>query len=647
MHRSFSFMIRITLKDGSERSYPQPLTARAVAESISSRLAEAAIAARVDGRIVDLSFRIERDARVEILTERDPEALEIIRHSTAHLLAQAVQRLYPGTQVTIGPVIEDGFYYDFAREEAFTPEDLEKIEAEMRRIAAEALVVERTEMPREEAIAFFRRMGEEYKAQIIESIPPEETISLYRQGEFVDLCRGPHVPDTGKLRHFKLMKVAGAYWRGDPRNEMLQRIYGTAWLRREDLEAYLKRLEEAEKRDHRRLGRQLGLFHLQEEAPGMVFWHPKGWTLYRIVEDYMRGVYRRAGYQEIRCPMILDRSLWERSGHWENFKENMFTTSSENRDYAVKPMNCPGHVQVFRQGLHSYRELPIRYGEFGSCHRNEPSGALHGLMRVRAFTQDDGHIFCTEEQIEGEVHDFIEVLRQVYADFGFEDILYKLSTRPAKRIGSDEIWDKAEKALEAALEAHGLQYQVQPGEGAFYGPKIEFVLKDSLGRTWQCGTIQVDFSMPQRLGAEYVAEDSSRRTPVMLHRAIIGSFERFIGILIEHYAGAFPPWLAPVQAVVMNITDAQAEYAASVVRALQDRGLRVQPDLRNEKIGYKIREHTVQRVPYLLVVGDREREAGLVAVRARSGENLGTMTPDEFAARLREEARPGRSGRSC
>lgn len=619
MHRSFSFMIRITLKDGSERSYPQPLTARAVAESISSRLAEAAIAARVDGRIVDLSFRIERDARVEILTERDPEALEIIRHSTAHLLAQAVQRLYPGTQVTIGPVIEDGFYYDFAREEAFTPEDLEKIEAEMRRIAAEALVVERTEMPREEAIAFFRRMGEEYKAQIIESIPPEETISLYRQGEFVDLCRGPHVPDTGKLRHFKLMKVAGAYWRGDPRNEMLQRIYGTAWLRREDLEAYLKRLEEAEKRDHRRLGRQLGLFHLQEEAPGMVFWHPKGWTLYRIVEDYMRGVYRRAGYQEIRCPMILDRSLWERSGHWENFKENMFTTSSENRDYAVKPMNCPGHVQVFRQGLHSYRELPIRYGEFGSCHRNEPSGALHGLMRVRAFTQDDGHIFCTEEQIEGEVHDFIEVLRQVYADFGFEDILYKLSTRPAKRIGSDEIWDKAEKALEAALEAHGLQYQVQPGEGAFYGPKIEFVLKDSLGRTWQCGTIQVDFSMPQRLGAEYVAEDSSRRTPVMLHRAIIGSFERFIGILIEHYAGAFPPWLAPVQAVVMNITDAQAEYAASVVRALQDRGLRVQPDLRNEKIGYKIREHTVQRVPYLLVVGDREREAGLVAVRARSG----------------------------
>lgn len=637
-------MIRIALPDGSFRQFDRPITAREIASAISPRLAEAALAARVDGKLVDLSYRVERDAAVEIITDRDPAALDIVRHSTAHLLAQAVQRLYPGTQVTIGPVIEDGFYYDFARDEPFTPEDLKRIEEEMRRIVEERLPIERSIMPREEAIAFFRGMGEEYKAQIIEGIPPEEAISVYRQGEFVDLCRGPHVPDTGKLKHFKLMSVAGAYWRGDPRNPMLQRIYGTAWLRQEDLQAYLKRLEEAEKRDHRRLGRQLGLFHLQEEAPGMVFWHPKGWTLYRIVEDYMRGVYRRAGYQEIRCPLILDKSLWERSGHWENFKEHMFTTSSENREYAIKPMNCPGHVQVFRQGLHSYRELPIRYGEFGSCHRNEPSGALHGLMRVRAFTQDDGHIFCTEEQIEGEVHEFIRVLREVYADFGFTQILYKLSTRPAKRIGADELWDKAEAALAAALRAHGLEYQLQPGEGAFYGPKIEFVLQDSLGRAWQCGTIQVDFSMPARLGAEYVAEDSSRRTPVMLHRAIIGSFERFIGILIEHYAGAFPPWLAPVQAVVMNITDAQADYAKSVAQGLLDQGFRVHADLRNEKIGYKIREHTMQRVPYLLIVGDREREAGLVAVRLRSGENLGTMRLDEFAARLRDEARPGRAG---
>jgi threonyl-tRNA synthetase len=632
-------MPQITLPDGSKRRFEHPVTVAEVAASIGAGLAKAALAGKVDGRLVDLSHRIEGDAALEIVTDRHPDAIEIVRHSTAHLMAQAVQRLFPDTQVTIGPVIDNGFYYDFARKTPFTPDDLVAIEQEMERIAKSALPVERSVMARDEAVAFFRAKGEEYKAQIIESIPADETLSLYGQGEFIDLCRGPHVPDTGKLRHFKLMKLAGAYWRGDHRNEMLQRIYGTAWLTRADLEAYLKQLEEAEKRDHRRVGKQLGLFHMQEEAPGMVFWHPKGWTLWQVVEQYMRRVYKASGYQEIRCPQVLDRSLWEKSGHWENFKDNMFTTHSENRDYAVKPMNCPGHVQVFKQGLHSYRELPIRYGEFGSCHRNEPSGALHGLMRVRAFTQDDGHVFCTEDQIQSEVAAFIDTLQGVYADFGFSDILYKLSTRPEQRIGSDEVWDKAEKALAAALDGKGIAYELQPGEGAFYGPKIEFVLKDSIGRLWQCGTIQVDFSMPGRLGAEYVAEDSSRRTPVMLHRAIVGSMERFIGILIEHYAGAFPVWLAPLQVVIMNITDAQADYAASTAQALENQGFRVLADLRNEKIGYKIREHTLQRVPYLLVVGDRERESGQVAVRTRAGEDLGSMSLQDFAARLRGEAR--------
>jgi threonyl-tRNA synthetase len=632
-------MPQITLPDGSQRSFDHPVTVGEVAASIGPGLAKAALAGKVDGRLVDLSHRIDADSALEIVTDKHPDAIEVVRHSTAHLMAQAVQRLFPDTQVTIGPVIDNGFYYDFARKTPFTPDDLGAIEQEMEKIARESLPVERSLMERDEAVAFFRGKGEEYKAQIIESIPADEALSLYGQGEFIDLCRGPHVPDTGKLRHFKLMKLAGAYWRGDHRNEMLQRIYGTAWLSKADLQAYLTQLEEAEKRDHRRLGKQLGLFHMQEEAPGMVFWHPKGWSLWQVVEQYMRGVYKASGYQEIRCPQVLDRSLWEKSGHWENFKDNMFTTHSENRDYAVKPMNCPGHVQVFKQGLHSYRELPIRYGEFGSCHRNEPSGALHGLMRVRAFTQDDGHVFCTEAQIQSEVVAFIDTLQKVYAAFGFEDIIYKLSTRPEQRIGSDEIWDRAEQALAAALDSTGIAYEVQPGEGAFYGPKIEFVLKDSIGRLWQCGTMQVDFSMPGRLGAEYVAEDSSRRTPVMLHRAIVGSMERFIGILIEHYAGAFPAWLAPLQAVVMNITDAQGEYAAGVAQALENQGMRVFADLRNEKIGYKIREHTLQRIPFLLVVGDRERETGQVAVRTRAGEDLGSMSLDEFTARLRGEAR--------
>ena len=632
-------MPQITLPDGSQRGFEHPVTVGEVAASIGPGLAKAALGGKVDGRLVDVGFTIDSDASLEIVTDKHPDALEIVRHSTAHLLAQAVQRLFPDTQVTIGPVIDNGFYYDFARKTPFTSEDLGKIEAEMERIARESLPVARSVMERDEAVSFFRGKGEEYKAQIIESIPADEALSLYGQGEFIDLCRGPHVPDTGKLKHFKLMKLAGAYWRGDHRNEMLQRIYGTAWLSKADLDAYLKQLEEAEKRDHRRLGKQLGLFHMQEEAPGMVFWHPRGWSLWQVVEQYMRRVYRASGYQEIRCPQVLDRSLWEKSGHWENFKDNMFTTHSENRDYAVKPMNCPGHVQVFKQGLHSYRELPIRYGEFGSCHRNEPSGALHGLMRVRAFTQDDGHVFCTEAQIQPEVAAFIDTLQGVYADFGFNDILYKLSTRPEQRIGSDESWDRAEQALAAALETKGIEYELQPGEGAFYGPKIEFVLKDSIGRLWQCGTMQVDFSMPGRLGAEYVGEDSSRHTPVMLHRAIVGSMERFIGILIEHYAGSFPVWLAPLQAVVMNITDAQGDYAARVAQSLENQGLRVFADLRNEKIGYKIREHTLQRIPYLLVVGDRERDSGEVAVRTLVGEDMGSMSLDDFAARLRGEAR--------
>jgi len=574
------------------------------------------------------------------LSEKSPEALEVIRHSTAHLLAQAVQRLYPGTQVTIGPVIENGFYYDFARQEPFKPEDLPAIEAEMKKIASEAQPVTRSVKSRDEATRFFRGLGEEYKARIIEAIPSNEELSLYSQGEFTDLCRGPHVPDTGKLKAFKLMKTAGAYWRGDANNEMLSRIYGTAWLNEKDLKAYLTQLEEAEKRDHRRIGKQLDLFHQQEEAPGMVFWHPNGWVLWQQVEQYMRRVYRQSGYQEVRCPSILDVSLWKKSGHWDNYKDNMFFTESEKRTYAVKPMNCPGHVQIYNDGLHSYRDLPIRYGEFGSCTRNEPSGALHGIMRVRAFTQDDGHIFCTEGQIESEVTAFHEQALAVYRDFGFTDVAIKLALRPGQRIGSDEIWDKAEAALRDALRACGAEWEELPGEGAFYGPKIEYHLKDAIGRTWQLGTMQVDFMMPQRLGAEYVAEDSGRRHPVMLHRAIVGSMERFIGILIEHHAGNFPAWLSPTQAVVLNITDAQADFAGHIAETLVEQGFRARADLRNEKIGYKIREHTLHKVPYLLVVGDRERESGAVSVRARSGEDLGSMPLSAFIERLQSESAP-------
>ena len=635
-----SKMITITLPDNSTKSFDDPPSVRDVAASIGAGLAKAAIAGKIDGRLVDLSRTVDHDARVEILTEKSPEALEVIRHSTAHLLAQAVQRLYPGTQVTIGPVVENGFYYDFARKEPFKPEDLPAIEAEMKKIAAEALPVSRSVKSRDEATRFFRDLGEEYKAQIIESIPSNEELSLYTQGEFTDLCRGPHVPDTGKLKAFRLMKVAGAYWRGNADNEMLSRIYGTAWLNDKDLKVYMTQLEEAEKRDHRKIGRQLDLFHQQEEAPGMVFWHPNGWTLWQQVEQYMRRVYRESGYQEVRCPSILDVSLWKKSGHWDNYKDNMFFTESEKRTYAVKPMNCPGHVQVYNDGLHSYRDLPIRYGEFGSCTRNEPSGALHGIMRVRAFTQDDGHIFCTEEQIESEVTAFHEQALAVYRDFGFTDVAIKLALRPEPRLGSDEVWDKAEAALRDALRACGAQWEELPGEGAFYGPKIEYHLKDAIGRTWQLGTMQVDFMMPPRLGAEYVDDQSQKRHPVMLHRAIVGSMERFIGILIEHHAGNFPAWLAPVQAVVLNITDAQADYADEMTKLLNARGFRAGADLRNEKIGYKIREHTLHKVPYLLVVGDREKESGTVSVRARSGEDLGSMPLPIFIERLQGEAAP-------
>jgi threonyl-tRNA synthetase len=634
-------MINITLPDGSSRPFDQPVSVGDVAASIGPGLAKAALAGKVDGRLVDTSFRIEHDAALEIVTEKHPDALEVLRHSTAHLLAQAVQRLYPGAQVTIGPVIDNGFYYDFAYERPFTPEDLPKIEAEMQKIVKEAIPVERTVMPRDEAVDFFKGMGEGYKAEIIGSIPSNEDISLYRQGDFIDLCRGPHVPGTDKLRAFKLMKVAGAYWRGDSSNQMLSRIYGTAWLNDKDLKAYLFQIEEAEKRDHRKIGKALNLFHQQEEGPGMVFWHPNGWAIWQAVEQYMRGVYRDSGYQEVRCPQILDVSLWKKSGHWENYAENMFFTESEKRTYALKPMNCPGHIQVFNHGLHSYRDLPIRYGEFGACHRNEPSGALHGIMRVRAFTQDDGHIFCTEDQVEPEVTAFHRQAMRVYAEFGFTEIALKIALRPDKRLGSDEVWDKAEAALRAALASAGVEWEELPGEGAFYGPKIEYHMRDSIGRGWQVGTMQVDFMMPERLGAEYVDEQSTKRHPVMLHRAIVGSMERFIGILIEHHAGNLPAWLAPVQAVAMNITDAQGDWAQTVRKTLADQGFRVAADLRNEKIGYKIREHTLQKVPYLLVVGDREKEHGMVAVRARSGEDLGTMRLEDFAALLRGQAGPG------
>jgi threonyl-tRNA synthetase len=634
-------MPNIRLPDGSVRQFAQPVSVAEVAAGIGPGLAKAALAGRVDGKLVDTSFRIEGDVELAIVTDRDKDGLDLIRHSTAHLLAYAVKALFPDAQVTIGPVIENGFYYDFAYKRPFTPEDLVAIEKKMSELAKKDYRVTREVLPRDQAVALFKGMGEHYKAEIIASIPADQAIGLYREGDFVDLCRGPHVPSTGKLKVFKLMKVAGAYWRGDSRNEMLQRIYGTAWAKKEDQDAYLHMLEEAEKRDHRKLGTQLDLFHMQEEAPGMVFWHPKGWTIWQKVEQYMRRVYQDNGYQEVRCPQILDRSLWEKSGHWENYRENMFTTESEKRTYAVKPMNCPGHVQIYNAGLRSYRELPLRYGEFGACHRNEASGALHGIMRIRAFTQDDGHIFCTEDQILPECVAYTALLQKVYADFGFTQIVYKLATRPEKRVGADDSWDKAEKALAESLRASGVQFEMLPGEGAFYGPKIEYHLKDSIGRSWQCGTMQVDFSMPGRLGAEYVAEDNTRKVPVMLHRAIVGSMERFIGILIEHYAGAMPLWLSPLQVVALNISAGQADYTAQVAGELRRAGFRAEADLRNEKITYKIREHSIQKLPYQLIVGEQEKAASKVAVRTRSGEDLGQMTLADFIGRLQGEARVG------
>jgi threonyl-tRNA synthetase len=617
--------------------YEHTVTVGEVAASIGAGLARAALAGKVNGKLVDLSARIENDSDVTIITEKDAEGLEVIRHSSAHLLAHAVKELFPEAQVTIGPVIEDGFYYDFSYKRPFTPEDLAAIEKKMAELAKKDEPVERKVLPRDEAVAYFKSIGEDYKAEIIASIPAGEDVSLYSEGKFTDLCRGPHVPSTGKLKVFKLMKLAGAYWRGDSKNEMLQRVYGTAWAKKEEQEAYLHMLEEAEKRDHRKLGRALDLFHFQEEAPGLVFWHPKGWTVWQQVEQYMRRVYQENGYQEVKAPQILDRSLWEKSGHWENYKENMFTTESENRSYAVKPMNCPGHVQIFRSNLHSYRELPLRYGEFGQCHRNEPSGSLHGMMRVRGFTQDDGHIFCTEDQILDECAAFTALLQKVYRDFGFTDIIYKVATRPEKRVGSDEAWDKAEAALIESVKRSGCDFEISPGEGAFYGPKIEYTLKDAIGRMWQCGTMQVDFSMPVRLEAEYVAEDNTRKVPVMLHRAILGSLERFIGMLIENHAGALPLWLAPVQVSVLNISEGQADYAQTVVQNLKKQGFRVQADLRNEKITYKIREHSIQKLPYIVVVGDKERDANTVAVRARGNVDLGIMSVDMLAERLLQE----------
>ena len=627
-------MIQITLPDGARREYPGPLTVGEVAASIGPGLAKAALAAKVDGRVVDLSHRIEADAQLAIVTDKDADGLEIIRHSTAHLLAYAVKELFPEAQVTIGPVIENGFYYDFAYKRPFTPEDLAAIEKRMGELAAKNEPVVRRVLPRDDAIAHFKAQGEVYKAEIIGSIPAGEEVSLYREGGFEDLCRGPHVPSTGRLKHFKLMKVAGAYWRGDQANEQLQRIYGTAWATKDELQGYLRMLEEAEKRDHRRLGRELDLFHLDEHSPGTVFWHPKGWTVWQEVEQTMRRVYRDNGYQEVKGPQILDKALWEKTGHWDKYRDNMFTTESEKRDYALKPMNCPGHILIFKQGIKSYRDLPLRYGEFGQCHRNEPTGGLHGIMRVRAFTQDDGHIFCTEDMILAECVAYTALLQQVYRDFGFTDIIYKVATRPEARIGSDAIWDKAEHALMESLRASGCEFAIAPGDGAFYGPKIEYTLKDAIGRPWQCGTMQVDFSMAERLGAEYVAEDSSRRHPVMLHRAIVGSLERFIGILIEQHAGALPAWLAPVQVVVASISEPTADYASEVVKSLQKQGVRAQADLRADKIGYKIREHSLQKVPYILVVGDKEKADGTVAVRARGNRDLGTMPLTSFAERL-------------
>ncbi|MCO5978068.1 threonine--tRNA ligase [Ideonella oryzae] len=631
-------MLTITLPDGSKREYPAPLTVAEVAASIGTGLAKAALGGKIgsgeQARLVDTSFRIESDTTLAIITDKQPEGLELIRHSTAHLLAYAVKALFPEAQVTIGPVIENGFYYDFAYKRPFTPEDLTAIEKKMAELAKKDEPVVRRVLPRDEAVAYFKDQGEAYKAEIIGSIPADQDVSLYREGAFEDLCRGPHVPSTGKLKHFKLMKVAGAYWRGDHRNEMLQRIYGTAWASKEDLQQYLTMLEEAEKRDHRRLGRELDLFHIDEHSPGTVFWHPKGWTVWQEVEQYMRRVYRENGYQEVKGPQILDKGLWEKTGHWDKYRENMFTTESEKRDYALKPMNCPGHILIFKQGIKSYRDLPLRYGEFGACHRNEPTGGLHGIMRVRAFTQDDGHIFCTEDQIESEVVAFTRLLQKVYKDFGFTDIIYKLSTRPEKRIGTEESWDRAEAALANGLKASGCEFEYLPGEGAFYGPKIEYTLKDALGRPWQCGTIQIDPNLPERLDADFVGEDGNRHRPLMLHRAIVGSLERFIGILIEQHAGALPVWLAPTQVVVSSITDAQADYVTDVVKALQKQGLRVQADLRNEKITYKIREHSLQKVPYILVIGDKEKASGAVAVRARGNQDLGVMSLAEFQEKL-------------
>jgi threonyl-tRNA synthetase len=634
-------MPTVRLPDGATREFPGPVTVAEIAAAIGPGLAKAALAGKVDGKLVDTSFVITTDADVAIVTGKDPEGVEVIRHSTAHLLAYAVKELFPDAQVTIGPVIEHGFYYDFAYKRPFTPDDLVVIEKRMAELAARNLPVTREVWARDDAVAFFLSIGEKYKAELIGAIPAGEQVSLYREGDFIDLCRGPHVPSTGHLKVFKLMKLAGAYWRGDSRNEMLQRVYGTAWATKADQEAHLHMLEEAEKRDHRKLGRQLDLFHVQEEAPGMVFWHPNGWTVWQQVEQYMRRTLGMNGYREVRTPQVMDRALWERSGHWENYREHMFTTASENRDYAVKPMNCPGHIQIFNQGLKSYRDLPLRLAEFGACHRNEPSGALHGIMRVRAFTQDDAHIFCREDQVQDEAASFIDLLRRIYADFGFHDILIKLSTRPEKRIGADDAWDRAEGALKAALDAKQLKWDLNPGEGAFYGPKIEFSLQDSIGRVWQCGTLQLDFALPGRLGAEYVDEDNTRKVPVMLHRAILGSLERFIGILIENHAGALPVWLAPVQAVVLNISEGQAEYASRVTEELRGAGLRVESDLRNDKITFKIREHSLMKLPYQLVVGDKEVAAGMVAVRVRGGQDLGQMTVADFVRRVRSELPAG------
>ncbi|WP_445370838.1 threonine--tRNA ligase [Methylomonas sp. HW2-6] len=627
----------ITLPDGSQRQFDHAVSVMDVALSIGTGLAKATLAGKVDGKLVDASYLIQGDATLQIVTARDEEGVDVIRHSTAHLLAQAVKQLFPSAQVTIGPVVENGFYYDFSYERSFTPDDLVAIEKKMQELSAADMPVQRSLMARDEAVQFFSALGEKYKAEIIASIPANEELSLYRQGEFTDLCRGPHVPSTGKLKAFKLMKIAGAYWRGDSKNEMLQRIYGTAWGDAKELAAYLHRLEEAEKRDHRKIGKALDLFHTQEEAPGMVFWHDKGWTIYKEVEQYIREKLRLNGYGEVRTPQIVDRTLWEKSGHWDKFSAMMFTTHSENRDYAVKPMNCPCHIQIYNQGIKSYRDLPVRLAEFGSCHRNEPSGTLHGLMRVRNFVQDDAHIFCTEDQIQSEVSTFIDLLFEVYKDFGFDEVIIKLSTRPENRVGADAVWDKAESALELALNNKGLEWQLQPGEGAFYGPKIEFSLKDCIGRVWQCGTIQVDFSMPERLDACYIGEDSARHTPVMLHRAILGSLERFIGILIEQYAGNFPLWLSPVQIMVMNITDRHAEYAEQVRLELEKQGLRAKIDLRNEKIGFKIREHSMQRVPYLLIIGDKELETRTASVRTQQGEDLGSLSIGELGERLRKQ----------